>query len=221
MNLSTSSTSYNRTSHVNEVIQAHTPLYTKRAQKSITFIVRWLNNLRITPGPLTPKTIFKELTNGLVLLALCELLLGVKFDRFERKPIARKACLNNIEAALSCVWKKNVCASHMCTAEDVYDQNTAKVTSCLLEIMEVAVFRDIRASAVSMIEDLDSVLIQCGHQLNPQTKTQPIISMHTLVEDFCSGIRCMLVLCLRGVVDMSEISLMRGNPTSSKEYLCS
>jgi len=202
-----------------EITQSHAPVYCQRALKSIPFLVRWLNNLRISPTHLTPKNVFKELSNGLVLLAICELLLGTTFDRFERKPIAKRACLNNIESALSVIWKKNVCASHMCTAEDIFAQSTAKVTSCLMEIMEITVLREVRASAPQMIENIDTVLAEYGRSVNKLTRKDPVVSYHALVDDFSSGIRAMLILVAWGKVPAEELVKLKGRPVSREDYI--
>eukprot|EP00397_Hematodinium_sp_SG-2012_P022014 GEMP01022777.1.p1 GENE.GEMP01022777.1~~GEMP01022777.1.p1 ORF type:complete len:378 (+),score=91.37 GEMP01022777.1:294-1427(+) len=200
-------------------MQFHAPVYAQKAIKSLPFIVRWLNNLHILPRELTPKTIFDELSNGLILLAICELMLDVQFDRFERKPIARRACLNNIELALSVVWKKNICSSHMCTAEDFYNRAPHAVTSCLMEIMEVATFREVRTRARAMMEEFDAILCEHNRAMCETTCTQPTRSVESLVGDFSTGIRVVLLLARRGVVEERFLRDMMGKPESQEDYV--
>ena len=70
-------------------------------------LIRWLNSLNLWKK-LSVESFVKEFSNGLLLIKIIKFLKpSTKFPGIYEKPLAKKACMHNIEQGLSIIWQLN------------------------------------------------------------------------------------------------------------------
>eukprot|EP00741_Cyanophora_paradoxa_P006647 tig00001029_g6430.t2 len=112
-------------------------------------LLRFLNSLQLTQ-PLTPANIADEFRSGILLCALVQHLApDVQILGINKKVLSKQPALNNIEKALSIIWKRSRRAQYIPSAEEIYEKKPEKVYSLLHEVVEAFVLSDARGAAVA------------------------------------------------------------------------
>ena len=110
----------------------------------VPFMARWINSLCIWPV-LEPEQLLENLRTGVLLCKLVQFFSPqTRFLHLHHKPRTRKLCVSNLEQALSIIWRENVAANRMCTADDIFEGNLQMVGVFLKSLLDVLIVRDIR-----------------------------------------------------------------------------
>ncbi|CAD7956093.1 unnamed protein product [Amoebophrya sp. A120] len=244
--------------------------YKRRLQASIPFIVRWINHLSLPfenvvlrmksqdeRPRLTNYNLFEALQNGLLLIEIHEATsgggTGVGDDAsggktlirgVNKKPVTKPIMLKNLEIALRYIWGQCARASNMCTPLDFYHGEASKVLPCLLEMMEVWVFKKNRMMINRTLQDINTFCGRYNRDFLPRTDEEAAYNNYDddgtnsntnaaaqqqnrkydldnmLAPDFADGINVAIVLTSLDFVTESELlPKMYGRPQTQQQFL--
>ena len=163
---------------------------TKQVNKTRqNLLTQWVQSLHVWEQ-VTQKDLPEHLRTGILLVRIIEAYdPTVQFTVYKR-PVAKKACLSNIEQVLSVIWKKSVAAAAIPSSEDLYLPRPEKSWSLLNCLFEAYPLQEARSSMKDALPMLQRTLSLYGRQLLPQSVAPPFL---TLFEDCVS---CVSLICL-------------------------
>ncbi|CAG9330826.1 unnamed protein product [Blepharisma stoltei] len=148
-----------------------TPTQSSRTSDAIprqrrAILTRWINSLSIWPR-MQEKDLPDQMKTGTFLAKLLPLLDSkIRFLGFYKNPVAKKACLHNLEQILSIVWKRSVRAHRMPTAEELLVPKTEKSWQLINVIFESFILNELRVNAKSCWTWFETVLGMYGRNFD-------------------------------------------------------
>eukprot|EP00392_Amoebophrya_sp_AT5.2_P009333 g9361.t1 len=216
--------------------------YRKRLQNSVPFIVRWMNHLQLplenvilrmrTPDEkpkITTYNLFEALQNGLLLNEIheatsCSEEQKIRIRGVNKKPVTRAIMLKNLEIAIRYIWGHCARASNMCTPLDFYHGEASKVLPCLLEMMDVWVFKKNRVMVNKTLQEINTLCEPYNRAFLPESEAVnmgPTYDIdNALAPDFADGLNIAIMLTSLDFVTESELlPKMYGKPRTQAEYI--
>lgn len=178
------------------------------------YLLRWLNGLGL--GTKISERDWPEACKSGVLPGKLLQFLdnNVSLPGFFRKPLAKKACIHNIELVLTAVWKKSPNPQLMPNSEEVFLGKTDKVWTLLNSIFELYVMQELRNKTREILNWMQKILSIYGRRLQPSTLNNPF---STLSQDLvsCTSIACVLNSLLEERLrpDMKQVYWQTENST--------
>jgi hypothetical protein len=178
------------------------------------YLLRWLNGLGLG-NKITERDWPEACKSGVLPGKLLQFLdTNVSLPGFFRKPLAKKACIHNIELVLTDVWKKSPNPQLMPSSEEVFLGKTDKVWTLLNGIFELYVMQELRNKTREILNWMQKILSIYGRRLQPSTLNTPFT---TLSQDLisCTSIACILNSLLeeRMRPDMKQVYWQTENST--------
>ena len=170
----------------------------------LSLLTQWVLSLHVWEK-VAQKDLPEHLRTGVLFARIIEAYdPNVQFALYKR-PVAKKACLNNIEQVLAVIWKKSVSASSIPSSEEIYQSRAEKAWSLLNCIFEIYPLQDAKNAMKEALPSIQRTLSLYGCQLRPQSVSSPFL---TLFEDCAS---CVPLICYvhcyapLGTINMKEV----------------
>ncbi|CAD7941263.1 unnamed protein product, partial [Amoebophrya sp. A25] len=210
--------------------------FRKSLQASVPYVVRWINSLKLPlnnvtlrmkagekQAKVTPYNFFEALQNGLLLIEIHEATChdpdqALVIRGVNKRPKTQAIMLKNLDIALRYMWSRSARATYMCTPLDFYHGNMTKILPCVLEMMQVWVFKKNRGMACRYLVELNSMLAPFYRDFLTVDWEDYDLD-ECLVADFADGTNLAIVLTVLGLVKESDlIPKMYGRPKSQAEF---
>ena len=178
------------------------------------YLLRWLNGLGLG-NKISERDWPEACKSGVLPGKLLQFLdSNVSLPGFFRKPLAKRACIHNIELVLTAVWKKSPNPQQMPSSEEVFLGKTDKVWTLLDSIFELYVVQELRNKTREILNWMQKILSIYGRRLQPSTLNTPF---STLSQDLvsCTSIACVLNSLLEEKLrpDMKQVYWQTENST--------
>lgn len=166
-------------------------------------LTQWVQSLHIWEQ-VTQKDLPEHLRTGILLVRIIEAYDPTPQFTIYKRPVAKKACISNIEQALSVIWKKSMAASAIPSSEDIYFPRADKSWSLLNCLFEAYPLQEARTAMKDALPMLQRTLSLYGRQLLPQSVAPPFL---TLFDDCvnCVSLICFLHCFTPAGVDMKDV----------------
>jgi hypothetical protein len=191
----------------------------------LAFACRW-TTAALPAHKVSPETLYPALKDGLLLCDLLALVMPeLEFRGLHLKARTRKTCIENIEQALSEVWRRRgtLPARVICTADEIYEGilHQRKIHKFFQEFFEHFVIRELRPHSKTLLDFFDSYLSLFGWSFSRSACSSPCRrGRGGLAAELSSCVRFGLLLCLADALDVKEFArACFGRPQSNKELM--
>ncbi|SBT74776.1 conserved Plasmodium protein, unknown function [Plasmodium malariae] len=112
---------------------------------SFSVIIDWLNSLLICSKILNENNIYEEIKDGLLILKLIKIYIPhVEIRGIFLKAIKKKCAIQNLENALSIIYKNNTYYYSIVSSVDIYEQKEKKVNIFLIQLFDRFEFQNLK-----------------------------------------------------------------------------
>jgi thiol-disulfide isomerase/thioredoxin len=161
--------------------------------------VMWLDTLQVSPVPIGD--LYRELRSGVLLCGIVQVLVPeAEFKSINPRPRTMRPAINNIEKALSIIWRKGrPNARRMPTAKEIFEAKSERIGWLIREVFDCFVMREMRVPSrcSKMFQWFQDILGAYGRSLRPRTVNAPFRGEafeKSLWEDFHDGTNLACVL---------------------------